>query len=223
MAALNKKNTTWRIALVAVCFYGLSCNNAPEQKNTQPVQLPVPNNKVEVEKSSLYAPVDKSPMDLSYYPTDYPMQKMTGAETGELIARVFYSRPQKNGREIFVDSTVTTNYIQQYGKEWRLGANEATEIEFFKDVTIKGKKFAKGRYVIYCIPYPDKWVITFNSNLFSWGLHMDKTKDITQVELPVTKTDSGIEFFSMIFQKASYGCDLIMAWGNVQVTMPINF
>jgi hypothetical protein len=223
MAVVYKKNSFLFIALAAICFYSLSCNTTPGQKDKKPILVADSNHKVEIEKGSLYAPVDKSPMDLSYYPPDYPMQKMTGSDSGELIARVFYSRPQKNGREIFVDTTVTTNYIQQYGKEWRLGANEATEIEFFKDVTIKGKKFAKGRYVIYCIPYPDKWTIVFNSNLFSWGLHMDKTKDITQIDLPVTTTDSGTEFFSMIFQKAAYGCDLIMAWGNVQVSMPINF
>jgi hypothetical protein len=32
-----------------------------------------------------------------------------------------------------------------------LGANEATEIEFYKDVKIGGKKVPKGRYTLYAI------------------------------------------------------------------------
>ena len=221
---LQKKNTFLLILISAMlCCSIISCGNGASPQENNPKIIPPPNNKVEIEKNDLYAPVDKSPMDVSYYPADYPMQIMTATDPGDLIARVFYSRPQKNGRQIFVDSNTSTNYIQQYGKEWRLGANEATEIEFFKDVTIKNKKFSKGRYIIYCIPYPEKWQIIFNSNLFSWGLHMDKSKDITQIELPVTNTNSGTEFFSMIFQKADHGCNLVMAWGNIEVVMPINF
>jgi hypothetical protein len=49
------------------------------------------------------------------------------------VARLIYSRPTKNGRVIFGD-------LLEYGKVWRLGANEATEIEFFnmlKSMAIK--------------------------------------------------------------------------------------
>lgn len=172
---------------------------------------------------STFLSVDKSPMDMIYFPEDYPKEKMISSNTDNLTARVIYSRPQKNGRLIFADSLVTKNFIQHYGQEWRLGANEATEIEFFKQVTINEKKFSPGRYVIYCIPYPDKWKIIFNSNLFSWGLHMDKTKDLSEIELPVTKARSETEFFTMIFQKAPYGCDLVMAWGDIKVIMPVHF
>lgn len=172
---------------------------------------------------STFLSIDRSPMDLSYFPEDYPKEKMISSNTDNLAARVIYSRPQKNGRVIFADSLVTKNFIQHYGQEWRLGANEATEIEFFKHVTINGKKFFPGRYVIYCIPYPDKWKIIFNSNLFSWGLHMDKTKDLSEIELPVTKVHSETEFFTMIFQKAPYGCNLVMAWGDIKVIMPVRF
>jgi hypothetical protein len=167
--------------------------------------------------------IDRSPMDMIYFPVDYPKEKMATPGLQDPLARVIYSRPQINGRIIFADSTVSKNFIQHYGQEWRLGANEATEIEFFKPATINGKKIAAGRYIIYCIPFPDKWKIIFNSNLFSWGLHMDKTKDIAETELPVIKNNTGAEYFTMIFQNASYGCDLIMEWGNIKAAMPISF
>ncbi|HMX78835.1 MAG TPA: DUF2911 domain-containing protein, partial [Ferruginibacter sp.] len=70
-------------------------------------------------------PLDKSPMDVSYYPVNYPLLKVQGKSTEPLVARVIYSRPQKNGRVIFGE-------LIGYGSVWRLGANEATEIEFYK-------------------------------------------------------------------------------------------
>jgi len=218
MPVLKRNHISFLITavLLAVSF---SCNHHPAVKPQDDTTI----KKVTVEGNTTFTGVDKSPMDMSFYPEDFPMKKMAGIASETPLIRLIYSRPQKNGRQIFADSTVTTNFIQHYGQEWRLGANEATEIEFFRDVTIKGKKFAKGRYIIYCIPYPQKWTIIFNTNLFSWGLHMDKTKDIAQVDLPVYNSNIDAEYFTMEFQKAAYGCDLVMAWGNIKATIPISF
>ena len=161
-------------------------------------------------------------MDISYYPVDFPALKMSGKDTGSLTARVIYSRPQKNGRVIFGNEP-PPKYVQQYGALWRLGANEATEIEFFKPATIKGQRISKGRYIIYCIPFKDKWIIVFNTNLFSWGLHPDTTKDIAKIEIPVYKSEKNIEYFTMVFQPSPTGANLIMAWDNVQAALPISF
>lgn len=54
-------------------------------------------------------PVDKSPMDMSYYPTGYPVLKIQDKATEALMARVIFSRPQKNGRTIFGE-------LLEYGK-----------------------------------------------------------------------------------------------------------
>lgn len=210
--------------ITIICFFVsagifISCQQQVNKVADENKTMRIP---VSVNDSSILS-IDKSPMDMSYFPEDYPKDKMIASGLDNLVARVIYSRPQKNGRIIFTDSSVNKNFIQHYGKEWRLGANEATEIEFFKPVTINGKNLLKGRYIIYCIPYPGKWKIIFNDNLFSWGLHMDKTKDIAEIELPVITNKDEIEFFTMQFQKAAYGCNLVIAWGDIKVTMPINF
>lgn len=165
-----------------------------------------------------YVSTDQSPMDMTYYPNDYPVLKMNGTDSTSLVARVIYSRPQKKGRVIFGN---TSRSLREYGKEWRLGANEATEIEFFKDVIINGKKIDKGRYIIYCIPYPEKWTIILNTNLYTWGLHLDESKDIFKVDVPVELQAPPLETFTMVFEKAAYGTDLIMAWDNVKATLRI--
>src|SRR5438045_1312074 len=88
--------------------------------------------------------LDSSPLDMAYYPVDYPVLKIQDKVTEPLVARVVYSRPQKKGRKLFGD-------LIGYGQVWRLGANEATEIEFFRDVKIDGKTVKKGRYTLYAL------------------------------------------------------------------------
>lgn len=164
-----------------------------------------------------YASVDLSPMDISYFPTDYPIQKMAKKVTGAPVMRVVYSRPHKQGRKIF-------GSLLKYGEPWRLGANEATEIEFFQPVTIQNKKIAKGRYVLYCIPHEKNWVIIFNTNVYSWGLKQDPAQDVYKFEVPVEKPASSIEFFTMVFEKAKDGgANLIMTWDEVLVRLPVKF
>jgi len=201
------------LSLFTACF--ISCNPV---NNKTDILKPV----IEQGNGNPYASVDKSPMDMSYYPVNYPMLIMSGNDTSRLIARVIYSRPQKNGRKIFGNEPPPKS-VQQYGSYWRLGANEASEIEFFKTVNVKGQKIARGRYTIYCIPFENKWTIIFNSNLFSWGLHTDPSKDIARVDIPTFKTDRNIEFFTMVFQQSATGADLIMAWDNVKAVLPISF
>ncbi len=162
-------------------------------------------------------PVDKSPMDMSYYPNGYPVSKIQDKPTDPLVARVIYSRPQKNGRTIFGD-------LLEYGKVWRLGANEATEIEFYQNVKINNTKIKKGRYTLYCIPYADKWTIIVNKENDTWGsFKYDMKKDLVRMDVPVQKQTEITEAFVMAFDKAANGANLIIAWDDVKVNLPIVF
>ncbi len=161
--------------------------------------------------------VDKSPMDMSYYPNGYPVSKIQDKPTDPLMARVIYSRPMKNGRVVFGD-------LLEYGKVWRLGANEATEIEFYQNAKVGNTKIKKGRYTMYCIPYEDKWTVIINKDTDTWGsFKYDSKKDIARVDVPVQKQTEITEAFSMVFEKAATGSNLIMAWDDVKVSLPIVF
>jgi hypothetical protein len=159
--------------------------------------------------------LDKSPMDMSYYPADYPILKTQNKATTPPVARVIYSRPQKDNRVIF-------GQLVEYGKVWRLGANEATEIEFFKDVTINGKKVAKGRYTIYAIPTETKWTIILNKDTDTWGAFVyDDKKDVLRTDVPVQTLSTPVDAFSMNFNKTDKGMDLFIAWDSAGVSLPI--
>jgi len=160
-------------------------------------------------------PVDKSPMDMSYYPNSYPVLKIQDKITEPLIARVVYSRPQKSGRAIF-------GGLVKYGEVWRLGANEATEIEFFKTVHIGGKRITKGRYTLYAIVNENTWTIIVNKETDTWGsFKYNPKKDVVRTDVVVQKTDGPIESLVMSFEKATVGFNLVIAWDTVKVSLPI--
>ena len=161
--------------------------------------------------------IDKSPLDISYYPVDYPVLKIQDKMREPLVARVVYSRPQKNGRKLFGD-------LVSYGKVWRLGANEATEIEFFKDVKITDKKVKKGRYTLYALVDSDKWTMILNKETDTWGaFKYDTSKDVLRIPVPVEKQTEITEAFSIAFEKAGKGANLVINWDDVLVKLPITW
>ncbi len=160
--------------------------------------------------------LDKSPMDMSTYPTDYGLLKIEGKTKEPLTARVIYSRPLKNNRVIF-------GQLVEYNKVWRFGANENTEIEFFNDVTINKTKVKKGKYSIFAIPNSGKWTIIINKDLNSWGAYAyEQSKDVLRVDVPVQTTPDIAETFYIYFDKAKNGFALNAGWDNVKITLPVS-
>lgn len=159
--------------------------------------------------------LDKSPMDMSYFPADYPILKTQSKVTSPPVARIIYGRPQKDGRTVFGE-------LVEYNKVWRLGANEATEIEFFRDVSIAGKKVMKGRYTLYAIPTETKWTIIINKDTDTWGAFVyNQAKDVVRTDVEVTRLATPVEPFSIAFTKAAKGANLVVAWENISVSLPI--
>lgn len=161
--------------------------------------------------------LDKSPLDMSYYPVNYPVLKIQNKALEPLVARVVYSRPQKENRKIFGD-------LVEYNQVWRLGANEATEIEFFKEVKIQDKKVPKGRYSLYAIPTATQWTIILNRETDTWGaFQYNDKKDVLRATVPVQKSPAPTENFSISFNKTAAGADLVIAWDDVFAVLPIHF
>lgn len=159
--------------------------------------------------------LDKSPMDMSYWPANYPILKMSGKAKDQPVARIIYGRPLKNGRAIF-------GGIIKYNEMWRLGANEATEIETFRALKIGGKILAKGRYTVYCLPTENKWTIIINKDNFCWGnFTYDNKKDLIRTDIDVEKNTESVEAFTIYFEDAKNGANLIFLWDDTKTSLPI--
>ena len=203
----------YSITLPALLFSILSCKeNKPEPAPQVNVQPSASKGQEKKRASNM----DKSPMDIAYYPEDFPVLKMSGKVTGEPVARIIYSRPSKDGREIFGN-------VVKYGTYWRLGANEGTEIEFFRDVSVMGKKVKRARYIIYAIPYKNKWTIKLNNDLYTWGLSTHSAKDDYSFDIPVVPAENNYEVLTMKFESNDKGAQLMMAWDSVKTYLPFNY
>lgn len=193
-----------------------SCqNDTPPATPAKPAILK-DTNLTKRQTANPYVPLDLSPMDIAYFPTDYPLKQMNGEGRSLPQARLIYSRPHRQGRTIFGN-------IVKWGEPWRLGANEATEIRLFQPVTIQGKRINTGQYTLYAVPSEDHWTIVFNSELYTWGLKFNLAKDIARFDIPVQTKDQMVEYFSMVFEKTENGADLIMAWEDKEARLPIQF
>jgi hypothetical protein len=153
--------------------------------------------------------LDKSPMDMAYYPDNFAHDR-----------RVTYSRPNKKDREVF-------GKLIPYGKMWRVGANEATEIKFFNDVTIQGKKVKAGTYSLYAIPTEIEWTVILNTDLDQWGEYSYKeAMDVARFKLPVKKGDEIVENLTIQFKQANEKLNeaiMMIAWDKTMVELPISF
>ena len=136
------------------------------------------------------------------------------AKQGDTYVKIVYSQPHKRGREIFGSELVP------YGKVWRLGANEATEITLTDEIKIGGKNLKAGTYSMYAIPEKDKWTIIFSNMLGEWGAYnYDESQDALRIEVPVQSSKTAYEPFTIMFNEE--GTELTMVWDRTKVVLPV--
>ena len=154
-------------------------------------------------------------MDISYYPNNYPVQKIQERVSEPLVARVLYSRPQKNGRKVFGE-------LIEFGTVWRLGANEATELDLFKDVKLGNTKIKKGRYTLFAIPMENRWTFIVNRETDTWGaFKYDPAKDVARYDINIDSQAELVEHFTMVFEKGNSNIiNLIISWDNYKAVVP---
>ncbi len=128
-----------------------------------------------------------------------------------------YSRPNKNGREIFGN-------LVPFDKIWRTGANKNSTIEFKDDVTIEGQNVKKGKYAIFTKPGADSWEIYFYSDNENWGnpAKWEESKIVAKVNSKVNILPFTVESFTISLDDLTYNsAQLRISWDNVMVETKI--
>lgn len=166
-----------------------------------------------------FSGMDPSPMDAAHYPRGAAFQNYLDEDDPDRVQqiKVLYCRPQKKGREIF-------GGLVPWGQDWRLGANEATEVTFFQPVEIGGTYIPAGTYTMFAQPYPQQWIIKISQERFIGGAeNRDITKDIAAVSVPTTSVADVREYFTIGFQKVDdYNVNMIFEWDQTRAALPIN-
>jgi hypothetical protein len=101
---------------------------------------------------------------------------------------VTYSSPRVKGRagHIFTkDGLISHN---PHYPVWRAGANAATTLHTDGDLKIGDLMVPKGTYTLFVdISDPDQWVLIVNKQTGQWGLAYDKSQDLGQVKMTMSK------------------------------------
>lgn len=150
----------------------------------------------------------------------YSPEDIVAYHQDDLELEVFYNRPYKKGREIF-------GGLVPYDQVWRTGANEATTFQTNKDIMVDGSLLRAGKYTLWTIPGEESWKIIFNSEMYPWGITLDKVPsrlpeyDVFTVEVPVRRLNSSIEQFSITFEEANEFVVMILAWDTTALYVPM--
>lgn len=151
-----------------------------------------------------FSGLDKSPLDLAAFPS-------RGANKA---IKVFYSRPYLKGRAIGSE-------LATYGKLWRTGANDATQIQFLTDIKFAGKTIKAGAYSLFTIPNEKEWTIIISSDVDNWATRGYKEdNEVARLSVPTTTDEESLENFSIAFEAKGDGAHMHMGWGTVRVAVP---
>lgn len=163
--------------------------------------------------------MDASPMDAAHYPRRAAFKNYLSEDDPDrsLKIKVLYCRPNKKGRAIF-------GGLVPYGKEWRLGANEATELALYQAVEIGGVYITPGIYTLFADVYPNQWIIKVSEERFIAGNeNRDISKDIVAVSIPTEMVPDVREEFTIGFQKIDEGTvNMVFEWDQTRASLPIN-
>ncbi len=91
-----------------------------------------------------------------------PLEQVKRSQHGRVMQRVattdievVYNRPVARGRELF-------GALVPFGQVWNPGADEATAIEFSRNVMLEGQPLPAGKYSIWAIPGAADWTVIFS-------------------------------------------------------------
>lgn len=147
-----------------------------------------------------------------------PMSPKVTVESPDKNISIVYGQPSKRNRVVF--GADGSSSLEKYGKVWRTGANNATEVTFKNDVMFGGKMVKAGTYTLYTIPGEKEWSVILNSTLGQWGaFDYEKIKgnDVAMIKVPVSMNSTPIEKLTITPANNS----IAIAWDNMTISVPI--
>ncbi|WP_419805562.1 DUF2911 domain-containing protein [Terriglobus sp.] len=135
-------------------------------------------------------------MDSKEKPRLSPHQMADVDLTGTKI-HVAYGAPSLRGRKM-------VGGINPYGKEWRVGADEATSFEVSTDVLVNGTSVPAGSYTLFVLPTAEKWTLIISKKTGEWGIpYPGQQYDFARVDMSKASLPSPQERMSIDFEKTT--------------------
>ncbi|MBI1182870.1 DUF2911 domain-containing protein [bacterium] len=149
-----------------------------------------------------------------------PPQEEVYESSEGLTFKVKYSSPSVRNRLIF--GTEADGALQPFGKYWRLGANESTEIEFNKDLMVGTHELKAGTYKVYCYPDANEFAFCFAPADGAWGaMEPDAEDELFRMNVPVEHLETPAEQF--VINMRNKGGVLYMLCDFSDYRLPVPF
>jgi hypothetical protein len=109
-----------------------------------------------------------------------------------------------------------------YGKVWRTGADEATELITQKPLVIGGTPIPAGAYSLFTLPAEDGSAkLIISKDLGAWGLQYNEKGDLARVDLKKTALDAPVDQFTIAIAKAPDGGGVLkLSWETTEYSAP---
>ena len=140
-----------------------------------------------------------------------PKETTTGEINGVEVS-INYCAPSVKGRKIWGE-------LVPYDKIWRAGANEATTMEFGKDISIQNNKLPAGKYSFFVIPNKEKCTLIFNNDFKQWGSYnYSMDKDQLRIDVRPILNSKGIE--KLVYEISDK--TIYLKWSNWIISFDIS-
>jgi hypothetical protein len=122
-----------------------------------------------------------------------------------------YGRPALQGRDMLSQA--------RPGTVWRLGMNEATEIETTGTLVVGRAELKPGRYSLWArMTAPDAWVLAFHPRTGIWGQPELRSGYLAELPLRLEKTPASAERVTIGLAGNGGQALLTVHWGNTRLS-----
>lgn len=139
-----------------------------------------------------------------------PRGKAEATIKGKQIT-IDYGQPSLKGRDIFG--------MVQPGMVWRLGMNQATQIETTGDLMVAGKEVKAGKYTLWAKKTgADSWTLAFHPKTGVWGQPELKEGYIAELPLKTGKVANSAEQLTITLADNKGKAGIKIHWGTAELT-----
>lgn len=126
-----------------------------------------------------------------------------------------YCRPAVHARKIWGE-------LVPYNKVWRMGANEATTIQFTTDVYVEGNKVPAGKYSLFTIPTEKDWTIIINKVDKQWGAYNYKQEeDLVRFKVKPVESAFAENLCYSFDNLTSSSASIFVRWENLKIAFKV--
>ncbi|MDX1675730.1 MAG: DUF2911 domain-containing protein [Longimicrobiales bacterium] len=150
---------------------------------------------------------------------------------GDAYVKVTYGRPYMRDRQIFGPDTT---HLVPFDRLWRTGANEATELTITGPIRVGGTLLDAGTYSLFTVPGASSWEVHVSPQLgldgtgrldpatgeFTPNVY-DPDRNVASFSVEPSRTDEPVDPFTMMFEPADTGADLVLRWERTEVRIPV--